>query len=114
MPYVDLKIIAAVIFSLLLINTEMINAFEKMRENMVNVLIRQYRLTDERVLQSMRSVPRHLFVDKASERFAYDDNPLPIGHGQTISQPFIVALMTSVAQISPSDKVLEIGTGDFS
>lgn len=111
MPYVDLKIIIVVIFLLLLINTEMINAFEKMRENMVNVLIHQYRLTDERVLQSMRSVPRHLFVDKASERFAYDDNPLPIGHGQTISQPYIVALMTSIAQINSSDKVLEIGTG---
>jgi len=112
MLYLDLKIFITISF-LIINTTAMIHAFEKMREDMVNLLVRQYRLTDERVLRSMRSVPRHLFVEKSSEKFAYDDNPLPIGHGQTISQPFIVALMTSVAQISSSDKVLEIGTGDF-
>jgi len=62
-------------------------------------------------MAAMRKVPRHRFVLQGDERYAYDDRPLPIGHGQTISQPFIVALMTDLLDLKPPDKVLEIGTG---
>jgi len=65
----------------------------------------------ERTMAAMRKVPRHRFVLPGDERYAYDNRPLPIGHGQTISQPFIVALMTDLMDMQPSDKVLEIGTG---
>jgi protein-L-isoaspartate(D-aspartate) O-methyltransferase len=65
----------------------------------------------ERVMAAMAKVPRHRFVPPGSERWAYDNRPLPIGHGQTISQPFIVALMTDLLDLKPGDKVLEIGTG---
>lgn len=65
----------------------------------------------ERVMQAMQEVPRHLFVQRAFQDNAYSNAPLPIGHGQTISQPFIVALMTELLQLKPSDRVLEIGTG---
>jgi protein-L-isoaspartate(D-aspartate) O-methyltransferase len=64
-----------------------------------------------RVLDAMRSVPRHEFVPEAEREHAYHNRPLPIGHGQTISQPFIVALMTDLLEIEPADRVLEIGTG---
>ncbi len=66
---------------------------------------------DQRVLAAMREVPRHLFVDPSESVRAYEDHPLPIGGNQTISQPYIVALMTELAEIGPQDKVLEIGTG---
>lgn len=66
---------------------------------------------DERVLAALRTVPREAFVDKGYEEFAYEDSPLPIGSGQTISQPYIVARMAEAAQITPGDRVLEIGTG---
>ena len=65
----------------------------------------------ERVLAAMDKVPRHRFVLPGEERYAYANRPLPIGHGQTISQPFIVALMTDLLALKPGDKVLEIGTG---
>ncbi len=68
-------------------------------------------IKDERVLAAMRTVPRHEFVPAAQRPSAYDDRPLPIGHGQTISQPFIVAFMTEQLKPQPTDKVLEIGTG---
>jgi len=63
------------------------------------------------VLAAMRTVPRHVMVPTALQRRAYDDSPLPIGHGQTISQPYIVAIMTELLELSSTDKVLEIGTG---
>ena len=65
----------------------------------------------ERVLAAMNKVPRQRFVPPSEERHAYDNRPLPIGHGQTISQPFIVALMTDLLALRPNDRVLEIGTG---
>lgn len=68
-------------------------------------------IKDERVLAAMRAVPRHEFVPEDQRHFAYADRPLPIGHGQTISQPFIVAFMTEQLKPQPTDKVLEIGTG---
>jgi len=66
---------------------------------------------DKRVLQAMRAVPRHVFIPQGPEAQAYADHPLPIGYGQTISQPYIVALMTELLRLTPESKVLEIGTG---
>jgi len=81
------------------------------RERMVTQQIISRGVSDQPTLQAMRKVPRHLFVPKEYESEAYDDNPLPIGYGQTISQPYIVAYMTEVAEPDPSKTVLEIGTG---
>ncbi|GGE38300.1 hypothetical protein GCM10007276_14610 [Agaricicola taiwanensis] len=78
---------------------------------MVEDQIARRGITDVRVLDAMRSVPREVFVEPGFEDFAYDDAPLPIGHGQTISQPYIVALMAEAAEIKPSDHVLEVGAG---
>lgn len=69
------------------------------------------RVTDEAVLVAMASTRRHLFVPPGEQRRAYQDRPLPIGHGQTISQPYIVALMTQLAELEPGMSVLEIGSG---
>lgn len=85
--------------------------FKKKREQMVKFQIKARGLKDEPLLQALLAVPRHLFVPEPYRREAYEDYPLPIGEGQTISQPYIVALMTAVAEIKPGDKVLEIGTG---
>lgn len=68
-------------------------------------------VTDPRVLAAMRKVPRHLFVPEAVRPSAYEDSPLPIGFGQTISQPYIVAYMSEVLQVAPDHRVLEVGTG---
>ncbi len=68
-------------------------------------------ITNRRVLQAMATVPRHEFVPAAQRRWAYDDGPLPIGYGQTLSQPYIVALMTQELNPHAADRVLEIGTG---
>jgi protein-L-isoaspartate(D-aspartate) O-methyltransferase len=68
-------------------------------------------IKNEAVLEAMRVVPRHAFVPAAEQRHAYADTPLPIGHGQTISQPYIVALMSELLELRPEQKVLEIGTG---
>jgi protein-L-isoaspartate(D-aspartate) O-methyltransferase len=68
-------------------------------------------ITDQRVLEAMRTVPRHLFVEDAFQAHAYGDFPLPIGSGQTISQPYIVALMTMALHLTGDEKILEIGTG---
>lgn len=79
-------------------------------ERLIKVL-RSKGITDERVLEAFRNVPRHLFVDGAMYSQAYDDNALPIGAGQTISQPYIVALMTQLLSLGKDEKILEIGTG---
>lgn len=68
-------------------------------------------ITDSRVIEAMRRVPRHRFVPPAWQHAAYDDTPLSIGDGQTISQPFIVAAMTELARLTPQDRVFELGTG---
>jgi len=81
------------------------------RLHMVQSQIEARGVLDPRVLEALRSVPRHLFVADPYGDRAYDDSPLPIESGQTISQPYIVALMSELAQVSPGDKVLEIGTG---
>jgi protein-L-isoaspartate(D-aspartate) O-methyltransferase len=85
--------------------------FSEKRRQMVEQQIRGRDVKDQAVLAAMRKVERHLFVPADQSAFAYNDSPLPIGAGQTISQPFIVAYMTEAAEVSPSDKVLEIGTG---
>lgn len=78
---------------------------------MVEVQLRRRGIRDERVLQAMLEVPRHEFVPAPYQPEAYDDRPIAIGDGQTISQPYIVAAMTEAARVEPGDKVLEIGTG---
>jgi protein-L-isoaspartate(D-aspartate) O-methyltransferase len=81
------------------------------RMDMVEYQIRQRGVTDQDVLAAMERVPRHEFVPKQYQSQAYADHPLPIGHGQTISQPYIVALMTELLYLKNTDRVLEIGTG---
>lgn len=81
------------------------------REEMVRKQIESRGVSDPRVLDAMRSVKRHLFVPSPLVDVAYQDGPLPIGHGQTISQPYIVAYMTEALHLEPADKVFEVGTG---
>jgi len=85
--------------------------FSELRQAMVKAQIAARGLTDPRVLQAMETVPRHLFVPPSLRAVAYEDTPLPIGQGQTISQPYIVAFMTQALEPGPHMKVLEIGTG---
>jgi protein-L-isoaspartate(D-aspartate) O-methyltransferase len=85
--------------------------FEHARHRMVDAQIARRGVSDRRVLDAMRRVPREKFVQEGFEEFAYEDSPLPISGGQTISQPFIVAHMIEAAELEPADKVLEVGTG---
>ena len=85
--------------------------YERERLRMVEEQLVRRGLSDARVLDALRKVPRHLFVEEALRDRAYGDHPLPIGEEQTISQPYIVALMTQLLEVSDRDKVLEIGTG---
>jgi protein-L-isoaspartate(D-aspartate) O-methyltransferase len=85
--------------------------FDAKRENMVDTQLRPRGIKDDNVLEAMRKVPRHLFVPDNLVSHAYDDEPLPVGEGQTISQPYIVAYMTEVLRLNKEDSVLEIGTG---
>jgi protein-L-isoaspartate(D-aspartate) O-methyltransferase len=88
-----------------------IDRFATIRERMVQEQLIPRGITDERVLEAMRTVPRHLFVDDALQSRAYGDFPLPIAAGQTISQPYIVASMTEALGLRGDERVLEIGTG---
>lgn len=108
---------------LLLVNTDLVKNmegegvvnsnpdYEQARRNMVEYQIKARGIKDKRVLSAMLKVPRHLFVPEEMRDMAYRDEPLPIGYGQTISQPYIVAYMTEALKLRPEDKVLEIGTG---
>lgn len=87
------------------------DVFARERERMVDEQLARRGITDARVLEAMRKVPRHLFVEEALRERAYGDHPLPIGEEQTISQPYIVGLMSSLLEVRGEHKVLEVGTG---
>jgi protein-L-isoaspartate(D-aspartate) O-methyltransferase len=112
----SLKSLSPLLIALVLIGTGQRKAFsqppyDRAREKMVKDQIEGRAITDRRVLAAMRKVPRHLFVPPEHRSRAYGDHPLPIGYGQTISQPYIVALMTQLLALKEGAKVLEIGTG---
>ena len=92
-------------------NTKDGNKYEKMRQEMVENQIVSRNVRDPLVLKAMQKVKRHRYVPKTYRPYAYSDEPLPIGHGQTISQPYIVAYMTEALQLKGNETVLEIGTG---
>ena len=108
-----------VLFMLVLLNVFVLSldlamssdVFEKRRQAMVEKDIKGRGVKDQRVLNAMLNVQRHLFVDEGQQDKAYNDHPLPIGEGQTISQPYVVALMTEAVDLKGNERVLEIGTG---
>ncbi len=85
--------------------------FAEERDRMVEAQLKERGVRDDKVLQAMHKVPRHLFVPEEMKPFAYGDEPLPIGEGQTISQPYIVAYMTEALELKGDEIVLEVGTG---
>ena len=95
----------------LIFNDAMSQDYKKLRTNMVETQIKRRGVSDKKVLAAMLKVERHLFVNKEDISKAYDDHPLLIGEGQTISQPYIVAYMTELLKLNFKSKVLEIGTG---
>ncbi len=88
-----------------------VDPYAQKRKEMIEHDIKGRGIKDRGVLEAMGKIPRQRFVDKSLMKQAYADHPLPIGEGQTISQPYVVALMTEALQLKPTDKVLEIGTG---
>jgi protein-L-isoaspartate(D-aspartate) O-methyltransferase len=93
-------------------NTDQVEQeFARQRDQMVREQLAGRGITDERVLEAMRRVPRHHFVPRELQHLAYHDGPLPIGADQTISQPYIVALMTQLLELEGDERVLEIGVG---
>uniref|UniRef100_A0A7C3J5F5 Protein-L-isoaspartate O-methyltransferase n=1 Tax=candidate division WOR-3 bacterium TaxID=2052148 RepID=A0A7C3J5F5_UNCW3 len=86
-------------------------SFEDLRKKMVENQLKKRGIKDEELLKVMEEIPRELFLPKELTNLAYDDSPVPIGYGQTISQPYIVAKMTELLNVKKSDKILEIGTG---
>ncbi len=88
-----------------------IDHYYQKRYNMVETQLKARDITDQKVIQAMLKVERHRFVPKEYKELAYIDEPLPIGYGQTISQPYIVALMTQLLELKGDERVLEIGTG---
>jgi protein-L-isoaspartate(D-aspartate) O-methyltransferase len=85
--------------------------FKLLRERMVRDQLKRRGINDSRILEVFETVPRHVFVEQQYTYMAYEDRPLPIGFDQTISQPYIVALMTELLNVQPQERVLEIGTG---
>src|SRR3989338_952560 len=102
-------LLTATLFNVCVASEEEVFALN--RQRMVDQQIERRGITDKRVLDAMKKVKRHLFVPTDLRNRAYEDRPLPIGHGQTISQPYIVAYMTQAARVGPNDRILEIGTG---
>ncbi len=88
-----------------------LDPYQQLRDQMVTRQLMARGISDARVLLALGKVPRHRFVPERLAAYAYDDHALPIGSGQTISQPYIVALMSEWAEVKPGDKVLEVGTG---
>jgi protein-L-isoaspartate(D-aspartate) O-methyltransferase len=109
------KLIVIIAFSMVLLTCSFQgsakDSYLAARQRMVSEDIQKRGIDDQRVLQTMLRVERHLFVPESYRSMAYADRPLPIGEGQTISQPYIVALMTYHLHLTPEDRVLEIGTG---
>ncbi|HHT9132466.1 MAG TPA: protein-L-isoaspartate(D-aspartate) O-methyltransferase [Candidatus Tripitaka californicus] len=95
----------------MLFTTAMLWDFEKRRKEMVEYQLRLRDIIDERVLRAMEKIPRHLFLPVEFWLRAYDDAPVPIGEGQTMSQPYMVACMTQASLLKKEDRVLEVGTG---
>ena len=106
-----MKILSLIFLGTILLCAFQEDPFKKKREELVSKSIERRGVKDKAVLKSMNTVKRHLFVPENSVSNAYNDRPLPIGYGQTISQPFIVAYMTEAINPKPGYKVLEIGTG---
>lgn len=104
-------IFLSIVFSFLCYAADKSTRFKKMREEMVQQQIERRGVKDPQVLAAMRAVEREKFVPSDMQDIAYEDNPLPIGQQQTISQPYIVAYMTEALKLKSSDRVLEIGTG---
>ena len=89
----------------------MMDEYKAQRYQMVAAQIQRRGIRDDRILEAFEQVPRHLFVPERMRHMAYEDMPLPIGRDQTISQPYIVALMTSLLELKGDERVLEVGTG---
>ncbi|MCK4463366.1 MAG: protein-L-isoaspartate(D-aspartate) O-methyltransferase [Candidatus Omnitrophica bacterium] len=104
-------VLASIILLLSHISICQENNFSSLRNSMVETQIAHRGISDQKVLDAIYKVKRHLFVPQPLKKLAYEDRPLPIGHGQTISQPYIVAFMTEAANLKKGDRVLEIGTG---
>jgi protein-L-isoaspartate(D-aspartate) O-methyltransferase len=110
--YVHIRILLVAILLVTMVDpSAMGQDYKKLREKMVRTQIQADGITHQPTLKAMRTVPRHLFVPEEYLERAYNDGPLPIGYGQTISQPYIVAFMTQIINPKATDKVLEIGTG---
>ncbi len=105
-----MKVVCSILVVLLIFSGQ-VNDYTTKREEMVEKHIRARGINDEKTLEAMLTIPRHLFVPESLKDEAYADYPLPIGYGQTISQPYIVALMTSSLSLKGDEKALEIGTG---
>jgi protein-L-isoaspartate(D-aspartate) O-methyltransferase len=93
------------------VHSEPVDPYLQTRRDMVRFQIRDRGISDPDILRAMEKVPRHEFVPEAEKKHGYEDRPLPVGYGQTISQPYIVALMTELLKVGKESKVLEIGTG---
>ena len=110
-PYLKMKRVILIAPFILLLAVIQQQDYSRLREEMVEDQIESRGVEDSATLAAMRKVPRHSFVPAEQVPYAYHDRPLPIGYGQTISQPFIVAYMTEIIKPKPHHKVLEIGTG---
>jgi len=106
-----MKVVKLIVLAIWLLPVQQEQDFTKRREEMVKQQIEKRGIKDASTLAALRKTPRHLFVPKSIIDDAYEDRPLPIGYGQTISQPFIVAYMTEIVKPQPQHRVLEIGTG---
>ena len=107
----NMRLLILTILSLFLATELVADDRQDERGHMVDMQIKGRGVSDDAVLEAMRTVPRHKLVPDDQQARAYDDNPLPIGYGQTISQPYIVATMTEKLELEPGDRVLEIGAG---
>jgi len=106
-----MKVVKLIVLAIWLLPVQQEQDFARRREEMVKQQIEKRGIKDASTLAALRKTPRHLFVPQSIINDAYDDRPLPIGYGQTISQPFIVAYMTEIVKPKPDHRVLEIGTG---